>query len=105
MVDRFLTTHVGSLPRAADLLDQILAREEGQTVDEAALVSRIEQAVAYVVGKQAAAGIDIINDGEQSKPSYATYIKYRLTGFGGGGHLAPLDAAAETNQAIIAALA
>jgi 5-methyltetrahydropteroyltriglutamate--homocysteine methyltransferase len=85
MADRFLTTHVGSLPRAADLLDQILAREEGQTVDEAALASRIEQAVAYVVGKQAAAGIDIINDGEQSKPSYATYIKDRLTGFGGSG--------------------
>ncbi|WP_341902416.1 cobalamin-independent methionine synthase II family protein [Sandarakinorhabdus limnophila] len=85
MADRFLTTHVGSLPRAADLLDQILAREEGQAVDEAALASRIEQAVAYVVGKQAAAGIDIINDGEQSKPSYATYIKDRLTGFGGSG--------------------
>ena len=82
MADRFLTTHVGSLPRAADLLGQILAREEGQTVDEAALASRIEQAVAYVVGKQAAAG----------------FIR-------GGGHLAPLDAAAETNQAIIAALA
>jgi 5-methyltetrahydropteroyltriglutamate--homocysteine methyltransferase len=85
MADRFLTTHVGSLPRAADLLDQIIAREEGQTVDEAALASRIEQAVAYVVGKQAEAGIDIINDGEQSKPSYATYIKDRLTGFGGSG--------------------
>jgi 5-methyltetrahydropteroyltriglutamate--homocysteine methyltransferase len=85
-VGRFLTTHVGSLPRAQDLIDLIFAREEGAAVDEAALEARIHAAVAYVVDRQAEAGIDVINDGEQSKPSYATYIKDRLSGFGGAGN-------------------
>jgi 5-methyltetrahydropteroyltriglutamate--homocysteine methyltransferase len=83
---RFLTTHVGSLPRAQDLVDLIFAKEEGAAVDEAALAARIEKAVQHVVDRQAEAGIDIINDGEQSKPSYATYIKDRLHGFGGAGN-------------------
>ena len=84
--DRFLTTHVGSLPRAQDLVDLIFAREDGTALDEAALAARIKQAVVHVVDRQAAAGVDIINDGEQSKPSYATYIKDRLNGFGGAGN-------------------
>ena len=84
--DRFLTTHVGSLPRAQDLVDLIFAREDGAALDEAALAARIKQAVVHVVDRQAAAGVDIINDGEQSKPSYATYIKDRLNGFGGAGN-------------------
>jgi 5-methyltetrahydropteroyltriglutamate--homocysteine methyltransferase len=83
---RFLTTHVGSLPRAQDLVDLVFAKEGGATVDEAALAARIETAVQYVVDRQAQAGIDVINDGEQSKPSYATYIKDRLHGFGGAGN-------------------
>jgi 5-methyltetrahydropteroyltriglutamate--homocysteine methyltransferase len=83
---RFLTTHVGSLPRAQDLVDLIFAKEGGAAVDEAALAARIETAVQYVVDRQAQAGIDVINDGEQSKPSYATYIKDRLHGFGGAGN-------------------
>lgn len=82
---RFLTTHVGSLPRADDLLEMIVAREEGAEVDAAALTARVHQAVDDVVTAQATAGLDIINDGEQSKPSYATYIKDRLNGFGGSG--------------------
>ena len=58
---------------------------DGQVVpvDAAALKSRIRSAVAAVVEKQIEAGIDIVNDGEMSKPSYATYIKDRLHGFGG----------------------
>jgi 5-methyltetrahydropteroyltriglutamate--homocysteine methyltransferase len=83
---RFLTTHVGSLPRAQDLVDLIFAKEGGAAVDEAALAARIQTAVQYVVDRQAQAGIDEINDGEQSKPSYATYIKDRLHGFGGAGN-------------------
>ena len=83
---RFLTTHVGSLPRAQDLVELIFAKEEGAVVDETALAERIETAVQYVVDRQAEAGVDIINDGEQSKPSYATYIKDRLNGFGGAGN-------------------
>ncbi|MGV3770239.1 MAG: cobalamin-independent methionine synthase II family protein [Sphingobium phenoxybenzoativorans] len=84
--DRFLTTHVGSLPREDDLVERMFAQEDGQSVDAAALAARIEQAVHFVVTKQAEAGIDVINDGEQSKPSYATYIKDRLNGFGGTGN-------------------
>lgn len=83
---RFLTTHVGSLPREDDLIALMFAREEGLPLDPAAVAARVEQAVDHVVAKQAEAGIDIINDGEQSKPSYATYIKDRLNGFGGSGN-------------------
>jgi len=81
--ERFLTTHTGSLPRPDDLIRMMFAREEGVPVDPAALGARVRAAVAEVAAKQASAGIDIINDGEMSKPSYATYIKDRLTGFGG----------------------
>jgi len=83
---RFLTTHVGSLPRAKDLIELMFAKEGGLPLDSAAVERRIEQAVHHVVAKQAEAGLDIINDGEQSKPSYATYIKDRLNGFGGAGN-------------------
>ncbi len=82
-VDRFLTTHTGSLPRPDDLIRMMFAREEGVPVDRAALGARIRSAVAEVVGKQADAGLAVVNDGELSKPSYATYIKDRLNGFGG----------------------
>lgn len=85
-VDRFLTTHTGSLPRPPDLVDMMFAKEEGVPVESAALASRIRGAVAEVVQKQLAAGVDIVNDGEMSKPSYATYIKDRLDGFGGTGN-------------------
>jgi len=81
--DRFLTTHTGSLPRPGDLVRMMFAKEEGVPVERDALQSRIAAAVEEIVGKQVAAGIDIVNDGEMSKPSYATYIKDRLSGFGG----------------------
>ena len=84
--DRFLTTHTGSLPRPDDLIRTMHAKEAGVPVDPAALAERVRAAVAEVVKKQAAAGIDLINDGEMSKPSYATYIKDRLDGFGGAGN-------------------
>ncbi|HTP83122.1 MAG TPA: cobalamin-independent methionine synthase II family protein [Alphaproteobacteria bacterium] len=81
--ERFLTTHTGSLPRPDDLIRMMFAKEEGVPVDAAALQARIRSAVAEVVKKQVDAGVDIVNDGELSKPSYATYIKDRLNGFGG----------------------
>jgi len=81
--DRFLITHTGSLPRPESLIKTMYAKEEGVPVDPAALEARVAEAVADVVRKQADAGVDIINDGEMSKPSYATYIKDRLSGFGG----------------------
>jgi 5-methyltetrahydropteroyltriglutamate--homocysteine methyltransferase len=83
---RFLTTHTGSLPRPDDLIRMMYAKEEGVPVDPAALAARVREAVAEVVRKQADAGVDLINDGEMSKPSYATYIKDRLDGFGGTGN-------------------
>jgi 5-methyltetrahydropteroyltriglutamate--homocysteine methyltransferase len=84
--ERFLTTHTGSLPRSPDLVRTMFAKEEGVPVDGTALAARIAEAVTDIVGKQTAAGIDIVNDGEMSKPSYATYIKDRLDGFGGESH-------------------
>ena len=84
--DRFLTTHTGSLPRPDDLIRMMYAKEEGVPVDAAALAQRVREAVIEVVNKQADAGVDLINDGEMSKPSYATYVKDRLSGFGGTGN-------------------
>src|SRR5712691_5518696 len=84
--ERILTTHTGSLPRPDDLIRTMFAREEGVPVDPAALAARVRSAVAEVVGKQVQAGIDVVSDGELSKPSYATYVKDRLTGFGGASH-------------------
>ena len=81
--DRFLTTHTGSLPRPEDLIRMMFAKEEGVPVEPRALAARIRDAVAEIVARQSAAGIDVVNDGEMSKPSYATYIKDRLNGFGG----------------------
>src|SRR5712671_2278843 len=81
--ERFLTTHTGSLPRPDDLIRTMFAKEEGVPVDRAALEARIASAVAEIVKNQTEAGIDLVNDGEMSKPSYATYVKDRLSGFGG----------------------
>jgi len=80
---RILTTHTGSLPRPDDLIRNMFAREEGVPVDPPALAAQIRAAVGDVVHRQTAAGLDVVNDGEFSKPSYATYVKDRLDGFGG----------------------
>jgi 5-methyltetrahydropteroyltriglutamate--homocysteine methyltransferase len=61
----------------------MFAKEEGVPVDSGALAARIRSAVAEVVRKQVEVGVDVVNDGEYSKPSYATYVKDRLRGFGG----------------------
>jgi 5-methyltetrahydropteroyltriglutamate--homocysteine methyltransferase len=84
--DRFLTTHTGSLPRPEDLIRTMYAKEEGVPVEPDALAARVREAVAEVVRKQVEAGVDLVNDGEMSKPSYATYVKDRLAGFGGTGN-------------------
>jgi 5-methyltetrahydropteroyltriglutamate--homocysteine methyltransferase len=83
---RFLTTHVGSLPRPDDLIEIMFAREDGIPIDAAALDARVESAVDEAVRRQVQAGVDVVNDGEWPKPSYATYIKDRLEGFGGTGN-------------------
>ena len=79
--DRILTTHVGSLPRSQAVTDVLFAREAGAPLAEGEAV--ITEAVADIVRQQVASGVDLVSDGEMSKISYATYIKDRLTGFGG----------------------
>ncbi len=79
--DRILTTHVGSLPRPHDLLDMMKAKLSGQPYDEAAYDRRVRSAVAEIVKKQVETGIDVVADGEQSKPGFFSYVSERLDGF------------------------
>jgi len=81
--ERILTTHTGSLPRPWDLVGTLEAFDAGTLPDRAAFDARVRQAVADVVRKQAAAGVDLVNDGEQGKVGYSTYVRHRLTGFEG----------------------
>lgn len=81
--ERIRTTHVGSLPRPASLLALMHDRAEGTSFDEAALETHLNRAVRDVITHQVETGIDVVSDGEFSKPSYATYVADRLTGFGG----------------------
>jgi 5-methyltetrahydropteroyltriglutamate--homocysteine methyltransferase len=83
LVDRIHTTHTGSLPRPDDLLRMVWAQADGVPVDAKQFDACVAKAVGEIVDKQIAAGLSIINDGEMSKPSYATYVKDRLHGFGG----------------------
>lgn len=80
-VDRILTTHVGSLPRPADLLDLMKAKVSGLAYDKGAYDKRVKNAVAECVRKQVETGIDIVSDGEQSKPGFFSYVRERLDGF------------------------
>jgi 5-methyltetrahydropteroyltriglutamate--homocysteine methyltransferase len=81
MTARILTTHVGSLPRPHDLLDLMKARLSGQQYDRERYQSRVRSAVSECVRRQVDCGIDIVADGEQSKPGFFTYVKERLSGF------------------------
>ncbi len=78
--DRILTTHTGSLPRPKPLIDLILRREKGEAVDPKAFEAEVVKATDGIVAQQVAAGIDVVSDGEMSKPSYTTYIRHRVTG-------------------------
>ena len=79
--DRIQTTHIGSLPRPHRLLDAMKAKYSGQAYDAAAFQQALRSAVADVVRKQVDCGIDIVTDGEFSKPGFFTYIRERLEGF------------------------
>ena len=81
--DRILVTHVGSLPRNDKLSDLLLRREEGQAIDKSQLADAMDRGVRHVVEKQAAAGIDIGNDGEQQRVGFQTYVAQRMSGFAG----------------------
>ena len=81
--ERILTTHVGSLPRPADVSDMLLAKENETLADQGAFDACMVDAVAAVVRRQVAAGVDIVSDGEMSKIGYSTYVTERLHGFKG----------------------
>jgi 5-methyltetrahydropteroyltriglutamate--homocysteine methyltransferase len=80
---RILTTHTGSLPRSVALQELLRLREERRPYDQAAFASSVRAAVADVVQQQISSGLDVINDGEQERSQYATYVKERLSGFEG----------------------
>src|SRR5918911_5063439 len=79
--ERILTTHIGSLPRPADLRGLLQARDRGEDYDPAALAGRVRSSVSEVVRRQAEVGVDVVADGEQGKNSFTNYIRERLSGF------------------------
>jgi len=81
--DRILTTHVGSLPRSEVLSEMLIDREEGKQLDDRQLADEMDRAVSHVIAKQAQAGIDIGNDGEQQRVGFQTYVPRRMSGFAG----------------------
>lgn len=81
--ERILTTHVGSLPRERELADLLIADEAGQTVDRERLDKLAAAGVAHCVAMQIDAGVDVINDGEQPRVGFQTYVGQRLEGFDG----------------------
>ncbi len=81
--DRIRTTHVGSLPRPAVVVEGLYKHERGEPMEDAAFAAAVREGVATVVARQTSIGLDVVSDGETSKVGYATYIQERLSGFGG----------------------
>jgi 5-methyltetrahydropteroyltriglutamate--homocysteine methyltransferase len=80
---RILTTHTGSLPRTAKVVDLLLAEQARPGARKAELNAAVRAAIGQVAGKQAETGIDIINDGEQGRTDYTVHVLDRLKGFEG----------------------
>jgi 5-methyltetrahydropteroyltriglutamate--homocysteine methyltransferase len=78
---RIQTTHIGSLPRPHTLLDIMKAKLTGKPYDEQEYKTKLTKAVADCVRRQAECGIDVVTDGEFSKPGFFTYIQERLEGY------------------------
>src|ERR1700751_6171373 len=78
--DRILTTHAGSLPRPDDMRELVLAKARGESIDQTLLDSRLRTTVAEGVKRQIECGLDIINDGELSKPNFPDYVLARIAG-------------------------
>ena len=81
--DRILTTHVGSLPRNETLSDLLIRQEAGESIDAATLAREIETATRHTIERQVKAGVDVGNDGEQSRVGFQTYVPRCMCGFGG----------------------
>jgi len=99
---RILTTHTGSLPRPAKVVEYLLAEKSGSGGNSAALDLAVRDAIAGVLAKQVAAGIDVVNDGEQGRTDYTVHVIDRLTGF--EGTLAPPRGTGEPEFPELAAL-
>ena len=82
-VERILTTHTGSLPRPRGMLDLLVEEQQSRLPRRADLDAAVRDAVGEVAARQAAVGLDVINDGEQGRVDYTVYVKDRLTGFDG----------------------
>jgi 5-methyltetrahydropteroyltriglutamate--homocysteine methyltransferase len=82
-IDRILTTHTGSLPRPENLTRLFVRRALGESVDPDEIAAAGRDAIRAVVPKQAEAGIDVGNNGEQQRESFFLYLRERLTGLGG----------------------
>ena len=78
-----LTTHAGSLPRPAELVDLQLRVSRGGQVDPVVLAETVGKATRRAVARQLELGLDIGNDGEQPRESFVTYVRYRMSGFTG----------------------
>lgn len=87
--ERILTTHTGSLGRSPELHEMLVTISEGNAVDTSAFQDAVQDAVNHVVRQQASVGLDVVNDGEQSKTGFAAYVSDRLDGFGGPRHRRP----------------
>ncbi|MEI9932703.1 MAG: hypothetical protein WDM89_19755 [Rhizomicrobium sp.] len=83
MTDRILTTHAGSLPKTKDLSRLHAARAAGTATDDVAFAARVEAAETAAIAKQIESGVDILNDGEVGREGFFTYVRHRMTGFGG----------------------
>ena len=90
--DRILTTHTGSLPRPQDVVDFLIEGEKNPGPMPAGFDEAVSRAVADVVQKQVAAGLDVINDGEQGRADYTIHVKDRLTGYDGPNQTIPMSA-------------
>ncbi|HUI27739.1 MAG TPA: methionine synthase [Candidatus Kryptonia bacterium] len=80
---RILTTHAGSLPRPAALVEMMVRRSRREPLDATKFASTVEEATRHVVARQLEVGIDVGNNGEQPRESFFTYVQHRLSGFGG----------------------
>ena len=98
--DHIVTTHAGSLPRPDDVVELIWGGIEGKEVDQGKLDEALDRAVPEVVGKQREAGIDVVSDGELSKPGFSNYINDRFTGFEGRAEFQADDVAPFPNLAM-----
>jgi 5-methyltetrahydropteroyltriglutamate--homocysteine methyltransferase len=75
------TTHTGSLPRPSELVELLIERDNGEVLDAARFDALVTSAVDDVVKRQRDIGLSVVNDGEMSKMTYATYLRYRVSGF------------------------